>query len=49
VLKLEVTDPGRLATPLMGDQVRVLTFNVADRGWFGGAYRLDFAVWMPTA
>ena len=49
LLQLEVTDPGRLAAPLMGDQVRVLTFNVADRSWFGGAQRLDLAVWMATA
>ena len=49
LLQLEVTDPGRLSVLMVGDQVRVLTFSVADRGWFGGAQRLDLAVWMPTA
>jgi hypothetical protein len=49
LLQLEVTDPGRPAALLMEDQVRVLTLNVAGRGWFDGAQRLDRAVWMPTA
>ena len=43
-LCLMVGDPDRLAGPMLGDQVRVLTFDVADRRWFGGAQRFDLAV-----
>jgi len=34
---------------LVGDQVRVLAFIVADGGWLGRAERLDLPVWVAAA
>ena len=47
-LYLEVADPGRLAAPLVRDQVRVLAFSVADR-WLCRAQRLDLLVRVAAA
>ena len=41
LLYLRVADLGRLAVPLVRDQIQVLAFGVAGRGWLGRAERLD--------
>jgi hypothetical protein len=43
-LDREVAHPARFTAPLLRDQVRVLAFGAAGRGWLGGAQWLDLAV-----
>ena len=43
-LRLEVADPGGLATPLVRNHVQGLVFSVIDRGWLCGAQGLDLPI-----
>ena len=45
----QVADPGRLAVPLVGDQVQVLTVSGDGRGRLGRAQRLDLLVRVAAA
>jgi len=49
LLYLEAVDPGRLAGPLVRDQVRVLAFSVAGRGWLCQVQWLDLLVRVAAA